>query len=819
MRGDDFDRLAEIVEPGLSRRVIGRAIGGFLAALATSDSTIAAKKKKKKKKPPACVPSCNGKVCGGDGCGGQCKPGCTGNTTCSSDGRSCQCRYEQCGDTCCDERDVCQADNPGICCTRQLEECPAGACGAIGDGCGRTLACGGCSNGFTCTPEHDCVCLNSVVCGSNPPVCCPVGQQCVGATCQPPATINYVWQWTQPHAVDRFPEVHSIVIDAAAYTIVTDRAFHRLLRFTPQGDANDVWGEEGRCGRAGDPPCNDPATAGRFFAPLGIVRTADNHFLVVDSGNARIQELSDTGAPLTQWGTSGSNPGQFQDPAGIAIDSAGAVFVADRGNNRIQKFTRTGTHLASFGAGGAQPLQSPAAVAVAADGAVYAAEASGIVKVYRPSAANPNSYGLNTTIGAAGSGNGQFRGPVAIAVDNAHLFVADSGNTRIQKFRLDTNQFVVAWGSEGGGSDQFNTLSGITLNGATVYTADSGAGRIQGFRPDGASYVQSKVFDAYPSQPARFWEPHGLAVHSEGTVVADSRRHRIQIRNFSGSFIRGYGIYGPGAGSFKYPTGVVCDANGNLYVVERDNHRVQKLSPQGVSQALWGQRGSGASAFDSPLGIAIDAAGEYLYVADTGNNRIQKVGTDGAFTARWGSSGSAAAQLTAPTGVAVHGNLVFVTDTGNNRVQVYSANGDHIRSWGGAGNGPGDMNQPAGIAVDVEGHVFVVDAGRQRVQKFTPEGQLLAYFGAEGVADGFFRRPFGIAVDADGNVTVGDVELHRLQQWYPEGGRRSQAPEPARPRDKTRRQRRGHHAVRSNRRQRSSHSNRRRHRGATARTS
>lgn len=36
-----------------------------------------------------CIPDCNGKVCGGDGCGGQCGEGCSGDLTCSKDQKSC----------------------------------------------------------------------------------------------------------------------------------------------------------------------------------------------------------------------------------------------------------------------------------------------------------------------------------------------------------------------------------------------------------------------------------------------------------------------------------------------------------------------------------------------------------------------------------------------------------------------------------------------------------------------------------------------------------------------------------------------------------
>jgi DNA-binding beta-propeller fold protein YncE len=42
--------------------------------------------------------------------------------------------------------------------------------------------------------------------------------------------------------------------------------------------------------------------------------------------------------------------------------------------------------------------------------------------------------------GTSGSGNGQFKEPTAVAVDsNSNVFVADTGNNRVQKFNSNLN--------------------------------------------------------------------------------------------------------------------------------------------------------------------------------------------------------------------------------------------------------------------------------------------------------------------------------------------------------------------------------------------
>ena len=82
---------------------------------------------------------------------------------------------------------------------------------------------------------------------------------------------------------------------------------------------------------------------------------------------------------------------QFSAPRGVAVDSSGNVFVVDSGNERIQKFSNTGDFIRMWGS-------------------------------------HCDIFGGNEC-------NGQFDQPRGIAVDSSgNVFVADTGNNRIQKF-------------------------------------------------------------------------------------------------------------------------------------------------------------------------------------------------------------------------------------------------------------------------------------------------------------------------------------------------------------------------------------------------
>ena len=86
-----------------------------------------------------CIPACDGKDCGDDGCGGICGT-CPDNGICEEG--VCQCEFAECNLGCCEEGKVCWM---GGCC---LPVCEGKDCGD--DGCGGADACGVCPAGQTC---------------------------------------------------------------------------------------------------------------------------------------------------------------------------------------------------------------------------------------------------------------------------------------------------------------------------------------------------------------------------------------------------------------------------------------------------------------------------------------------------------------------------------------------------------------------------------------------------------------------------------------------------------------------------------------------
>lgn len=160
----------------------------------------------------------------------------------------------------------------------------------------------------------------------------------------------------------------------------------------------------------------------------------------------------------------------------------------------------------------------------------------------------------------------QVNGSMGMALDRSNrLFVADSGNHRIQVFDRDGN-LLYRWGSQGSGAGQFNYPRAICITtNDLVYVADQNNNRVQVFDLQGAFLAQWPI-----SQPtAMSFAPVTGEIH-----VADNQNKQVKVYacDTNGTVLRSWGTGGSLPGQLSDILGIAVDAtpDGLIYLLDYD---------------------------------------------------------------------------------------------------------------------------------------------------------------------------------------------------------------------------------------------------------
>jgi gliding motility-associated-like protein len=361
-----------------------------------------------------------------------------------------------------------------------------------------------------------------------------------------------------------------------------------------------------------------------LFAQAPVIKYTTQHTYKLNNPIAPLSPTNTGGAvPINAYGevstlTGLGGPGgyingpvataKFNGTRDAAVDAQGNIYVVDD-NNRIRKITPAGivepfagSGVVGFtnGIGAAATFAYPTALTVDNDGNVYVCDNNNhAIRKITPAGvvstvAGNGTIGFSNGVGAAA----MFHSPCGITVDvDGNIYVADQFNNAIRKI----------------------TPGGLvtTLAGNGSYGATNGTG-------SGASFSQ----------------PVDVAVDAAGNVfVADEGNSLIRKVTPNGVVTTVAGTGSPGfadgvttSAVFSFPSGIVVDATGNLYVSDAVyNQRIRKITPGGVVTTLAGNgsigfvNGVGTSAsFSYPYGIGIDNNGN-LYIADCANSAFRKI--------------------------------------------------------------------------------------------------------------------------------------------------------------------------------------------------
>jgi uncharacterized protein (TIGR03437 family) len=576
---------------------------------------------------------------------------------------------------------------------------------------------------------------------------------------------------------------YGLAADLNGNLYIADLGNNRVRRIASDGSITTTAGT-GYKGSLGD---GGLAANAQLMTPRNVAVDAAGNLYIAEFEGHRIRRVTPDGKIATIAGTGIAGfygdggmavNAQLAYPAGLTVDRAGNLYVADSQNQRIRKIVPGGIISTVLGGSAATALLTPSAVAINTAGDIFAADSTGIVRVYTAAGAWNIEAGTGAP-GFAGDGGPASKAlltnPRDLALDPAgDLFIADG--VRIREVDpagvIETvagDGYLHAVGDGGLATTAIlNQPLGVALDRfGNLYIADSQTERVRLVAPSGFIYTFAGTgaagfsSDGIPAAASELYSPMGVMTDTYGDVyIADTYNHRIRevvangiVITFSGTGTGGSGLENlPAAQTqLRGPRGVCMSNAGTIYIVDTSNHRVLRAPPGGVVQivagngtaGLAGDGGPGRTAeLNQPGACAVDYAGN-LFIADTLNHRIAKVSTAGiistvAGTGQAGTSADGVAAVTAalntPRGLSVDGNGdIFIADTGNNLIRQVMPDGTIYTIAGQlAGGFAGDggmalsalLNAPAGMVEDGSGALYFADTNNNRVRRLVPQAVL-----------------------------------------------------------------------------------------------
>jgi DNA-binding beta-propeller fold protein YncE len=432
------------------------------------------------------------------------------------------------------------------------------------------------------------------------------------------------------------------------YVYVADTGNERIAVWNISNPAAPV--SEPQIGSRCPSSCPQPPENEPYFSDLRRV-TVDPSGNVwgADFWGSGIHEFSSTGSikGMTEIdGGPASAPG-FAEPYGVTVGSDGTTYVVDRLNQRIEEFSPTGTYDTDEGERGvaAGEYSWPETAAVAPDGTLWVGDTrNGRLQHFT----GGNLSGPIQVVGAKGTGLGEFNWIEGITVAaNGVVWVSDSMNNDIQSYDpANTSAPWTMYDAKG----EFNGPEGIAVSASDIYVADTGNNRIEELTLGGA-YVGSYTGLDAPQGIAL--APDGsLWVANSGTSLTDPNGNDIVHLSSNLTLLSG-GFGGPGDGNMEFaePHSLAFSPDGNtLFVADTYNNRVQEFSlgatvgpPAQLSfNATPGGAAPGALLSPQPTVTVEDASGNTV---TSDNNTVMLAITSG--------TGATGANLTCTGGLSV----------------------------------------------------------------------------------------------------------------------------------------------------------------------
>ena len=297
---------------------------------------------------------------------------------------------------------------------------------------------------------------------------------------------------------------------------------------------------------------SEPELAAMAIDDTGLVYLADNN-------SGRIYQINwDSRKMLASFGSKGRQRGQFEKITGLAVLPDGQVAVADSFNKKIEIYRLPATgrqvpvqkRLPTVGYERSIKMNCNVAYRLQGGSSLCLDDEGNKASVYSRLGKLQTAF------------KGVLENPVAASVDDQNVAILDGDSLKI--YRLDGGLRYTS-GSSGSDEGKFDSPQGVFFHGDKIYIADTGNQRIQIFSKDG-------IFLEHISNPekgrALFDEPSRVVVDANNNMyVLENASNQVLV--FSPDRKLLYRIDGRGGASqgFEAIYDIAVDSDNNLYVL------------------------------------------------------------------------------------------------------------------------------------------------------------------------------------------------------------------------------------------------------------
>ncbi|CAF0795510.1 unnamed protein product [Adineta steineri] len=271
----------------------------------------------------------------------------------------------------------------------------------------------------------------------------------------------------------------------------------------------------------------------------------------------------------------------------------------------------------------------------------------------------------------------QLYNPWGMFIDNdKSIYIADSDNHRVVKWKLNSNASEIIAGENGKGNEnnQLNDPVDIVFDkkNNSFIISDMGNKRVIRY------FDQNQTNQQILISNTDCW---GLTIDKNGFIyVSDDEKHEVRRwkqGDIKGELVAGGNGQGNNLNQFNCPRYIFVDEDYSLYISDNNNHRVMKWNKdakEGIIVAGGNGKGDSLKQLYYPQGLIVDNLGQ-IYVADGENNRVMRWcegDEEGEIVVGGNGEGNQSNQLNYPTGLSFDNEEnLYVADLNNHRIQKY----------------------------------------------------------------------------------------------------------------------------------------------------